>query len=143
MTSHTTRRYAAGLAPYALVALCAVLPLAGCAGQGSVEDDSAARAAVRFSAAASADPQAACGLLAPQTRLELEGNEGPCPQALPGQDLPAGGGSRRAEVYGKDAIVHLEKDTVFLARFDDGWRVTAAGCTANGDHPYDCTVKAG
>ena len=56
-------------------------------------------------------------------------------------NIPDAGQVRRVEVYGKDAVVHLEKDTVFLARFDDGWRVTAAGCTPNGDRPYDCDVR--
>ena len=39
--------------------------------------------------------------------------------------------------------MRLDKDTLFLARFDQGWRVTAAGCTPHGDLPYDCTVKGG
>ena len=136
VTSTDTTRYAVGLAA------CAILALAGCAGQGSVENAAAADAAERFAQDVTADTQAACGLLAPQTRVELEGSsEASCAEALPEQDIPEAGRVRRVEVFGKDAVVHLEKDTVFLARFDDGWRVTAAGCTPNGDHPYDCDVK--
>ena len=32
-------------------------------------------------------------------------------------------------------------DTVFLLRFPDGWRVSAAGCTPQGEAPYDCEVQ--
>ena len=48
---------------------------------------------------------------------------------LPRQHLPVATHIRRVDVYGQDAIVRLDRDVVFLARFDDGWRVTAAGCT--------------
>ena len=136
VTSTNTSRYAAGLAAGALLAL------GGCAGQGSVENAAAADAAERFARDVTADTPSACDLLAPQTRVQLEdSSEMSCAEALPQQDLPAAGSVRRVEVYGKDAVVHLEKDTLFLARFDDGWRVTAAGCTPNGDRPYDCDVE--
>ena len=63
-------------------------------------------------------------------------------QALPGSKVPHDAGSvREVKVYGKDAVAYLERDTVFLARFDDGWRVTAAGCTPNSGRPYDCDVE--
>ena len=136
VTSTNTSRYAAGLAAGALLAL------GGCAGQGSAENAAAADAAERFARDVTADISSACDLLAPQTRVQLEdSSEMSCAEALPQQDLPAAGSVRRVEVYGKDAVVHLEKDTLFLARFDDGWRVTAAGCTPNGDRPYDCDVE--
>ena len=38
-------------------------------------------------------------------------------------------------------LVRLAGDTVFLAVFPGGWRVTAAGCTPRGDRPYNCTVQ--
>ena len=136
VTSRDTKRYAAWPAAWALLAL------AGCAGQGSVEDRPAADAAEHFAQAVGPDPAAACGLLAPQTRLKLEDEQGPCAQSLPESKVPQDAGSvRDVKVYGKDAVVQLERDTVFLARFDDGWRVTAAGCTPNGDRPYDCDVE--
>ena len=134
--STTKSRYAAW------PAACALLAMAGCAGQGSVEDEPAAQTAQRFARAVTSDPATACGLLAPQTRVELEGEGGSCAGALPQRDLPEDAGSvREVKVYGKDAVAYLERDTVFLARFDDGWRVTAAGCTPNGDRPYDCDVE--
>ena len=125
------------------VGLAALLPVAGCAGQGSADDSSAAAAALRFTHDLATSPSEACGLLAPQTLKELEDSEGACPSSLPGLDLPRATAVRSTEVYAKDAIVRLDKDTLFLARFDQGWRVTAAGCTPHGDLPYDCTVKGG
>lgn len=136
MTSRNTKRYAAWPAAGAL------LVLAGCAGQGSVEDRPASDAAEHFTRAVRSDPAAACGLLAPQTRVKLEDEQGPCRTSLPESKVPQDAGSvREVKVYGKDAVAYLERDTVFLARFDDGWRVTAAGCTPNGDRPYDCDVE--
>ncbi|WP_323097448.1 hypothetical protein [Intrasporangium sp. YIM S08009] len=126
---------AAGLAP-------AVLLLAACSGQGGAERENAVDAALRFSAAVSDHATVACGLLAPATRQQVEDQDGPCATALPDQNLPKASGPGTAEVYGKDAIVRLRGDTLFLARFDDGWHVTAAGCLFTGqDKPYTCTVK--
>lgn len=129
--------YAAGLAVVLATAV------AGCAGQGSVENGGASRAALEFATSVASRPADACGLLAPETLRKLEDAEGPCPQRLPQQDLPGAAVVRHVEVYGKDAIVQLDQDTVFLARFDEGWRVTAAGCTPDGDRPYDCTLQGG
>jgi hypothetical protein len=44
------------------------------------------------------------------------------------------------KVYGRDAFVEFEHDTVFLAASEGGWHVTAAGCTPNGEAPYTCEV---
>jgi hypothetical protein len=123
-----------------------VLLVGACSGQGSGEDANAAAAAVEFSRSLGAAPQTACGLLAPKTLEELEATDGACAGALPGalpEEVEASTGAPRStEVYGKAAIVHLSTDTIFLARFRDGWRVTAAGCTAReAGRPYDCKVK--
>lgn len=125
------------------VGVAALLPVAGCAGQGSADDSSAAAAALRFTHDLAASPSEACGLLAPQTLKALEDSQGACPSSLPGLDLPRASAVRSTEVYAKDAIVRLDKDTLFLVKLDQGWRVTAAGCTPHGDLPYDCTVKGG
>jgi hypothetical protein len=136
VTSRNSTRYAAG------AAVCVLLTLTACAGQGSVEDGPAARTAERFAQSVATDTATACDLLAPQTRSELESEGGGCAEALPQRDVPEEAGSvREVKVYGKDAVAYLERDTVFLARFDDGWRVTAAGCTPDGERPYDCDVK--
>ena len=118
--------------------------VAACSGQGYVEDRAAVQAALSFGTSASTTPAEACELLAPLTLEDLEGEEtGSCPRLLPQQDLPKSSAARGVEVFGKDAIVRLDRDTLFLARFEEGWRVTAAGCTATGDRPYDCVVKGG
>jgi hypothetical protein len=47
------------------------------------------------------------------------------------------------DVWGAEAQVKLADDTLFLTQTDDGWRVAAAGCRAQGsDEPYDCQVEA-
>jgi hypothetical protein len=53
-------------------------------------------------------------------------------------------GVRRVDVHGRQARVRLAGDTLFLARFDAGWKVVAAGCEPQPDEqPYDCMVKGG
>lgn len=123
-------------------AALALAVLGGCAGQGNSEDANAQAAALEFSRSIAAAPGHACGLLAPQTLKALEETEGPCAGALPDQLESAAGPAGSTEVYGKGAVVRLATDTIFLARFPEGWRVTAAGCTRQPEgRPYDCTVK--
>jgi hypothetical protein len=123
-------------------AVLALLALGGCAGQGRAEDGNAERAAVEFSRSIDSSTEVACGLLAPQTLKELEDSEGACAEALPSELESASGAAESTQVYGKDAIVRLATDTIFLARFTQGWRVTAAGCTRQQTgRPYDCKVK--
>jgi hypothetical protein len=121
-----------------------VLALTGCGGQGNAEAGNVEVTAVEFSRSVGDAPARACELLAPKTLEELESSVGPCPSSL-GDEAPGGAGPAAAvEVYGKDALVRLPTDTVFLARFPQGWRVTAAGCTKVADgRPYDCAVKGG
>ena len=119
----------------------AIAALSACSGQGTAETEAAGSAASRFSSTAGSDPASACTLLAPQTASELEKSSGDCAKGLTDADLPAGGRVQEVEVYGLDAIVRLSSDTVFLARFKDGWRVTAAGCKPQGEGPYDCDIK--
>lgn len=124
--------------------MLALSVLSGCAGQGSAENANAAAAALAFSQSIESASGEACDLLAPETRKALEESEGPCAGALPDHLDPAAGPAGSTEVYGKDAVVRLPTDTIFLARFADGWRVTAAGCTRQQDgRPYDCTVEGG
>lgn len=125
-----------------MVAVLALTVMGGCAGQGDVENGNAEAAALRFSQSIGRAPGTACGLLAPETLKELEDADGACSGALPGKLRSVTGPAESTEVYGKDAIVRLATDTIFLARFPDGWRVTAAGCTRQRDgRPYDCKVK--
>lgn len=125
-----------------VLAAGATLLTTGCA--SAVTADATA-AAQRFEQALGQDPAAACSTLAPGTRDALESDTGsPCGQALPEAGLPRGGDVVRAEVNGHSAQVVLAKDVLFLALFDDGWKVTAAGCTdpgADPQQPYDCLIK--
>ena len=122
--------------------MLALSVLGGCAGQGNAETGNAEAAALRFSQSIESASGAACGLLAPETLKALEDAEGPCAGALADQLKSATGPAHSTEVYGKDAVVRLATDTIFLARFTDGWRVTAAGCTRQqAGRPYDCTIK--
>jgi hypothetical protein len=134
-----TVRFAA-TARYAALGLGLVL-LTACGAAGRSQQGAASAAAQSFERAASADPAQACALLAPKTRQDLEA-DGPCAKVLPEQDLPHATAVRRTQVYGTDAITELSGDTLFLALFPDGWRVTAAGCKPDGaGRPYDCIVK--
>ncbi|WP_234382383.1 hypothetical protein [Streptomyces sp. XY332] len=92
-----------------------------------------------------ADYSRACALPAPQTRRQLEQDEGkPCGPALRGQELPSAGEVRGTQVYGRQAMLRLQGDTLFLSQFDDGWKVVAADCTPQRqDDPYRCSLKGG
>jgi hypothetical protein len=80
--------------------------------------------------------------LAPETRRELEQAErSPCEEALAGIDLPALHETVVTERFGHHAQVRFDADTAFLAEYDDGWKVIAAGCTARDPLPYDCVIE--
>ena len=128
----------------AVLALLAVLALTSCSAQ-----DDAVVAAVRDVGRAleSGDGDAACALLAPLTREELEQSEGrPCAQALADQDLVQPDEVARVERYGRQssAVVRSadgEQDTWFLSRFGGRWLLVAASCRPRGDLPYACDVE--
>lgn len=126
----------------------AALPVLATAGCGQIEEQADAVAAVvrRLGAAVRAgDGAAACELLAPDTRSELEQSAGQtCAQAVGQQGLPGSGTVTTVDVYGQWARAVTSDDTLFLGAFGDGWRVVAAGCTSRGeDRPYDCTLQRG
>ncbi|QTD98409.1 hypothetical protein S1361_13700 [Streptomyces cyanogenus] len=123
--------------------LCAVC-LTGCATLGERET-AASRAAVRFEESVRrGDGPRGCAALAPQTRQEVEQSaESPCAKALPDEQLPYGGAVREVQVYGRQAQVVLDGDTVFLSAFPAGWLITAAGCVPRPEQPYQCKVKGG
>ncbi|MGW6536479.1 hypothetical protein ACWGDD_11735 [Streptomyces sp. NPDC055011] len=107
----------------------AVVVLCGC-GVSQPRLDGARRAAAGFEESlARADYAGACAQLAPQSRRQLEEDAArPCGQALAGEELPDGGAVRATQVYGRQALLHLERDTLFLSQFAGGWKVVAAGC---------------
>lgn len=116
--------------------------LFGCGSAGSAAQE----AAVGFyRATAAGEGTTACDLLAPGTRRELEQAEGaPCEEALASVGLPDVVDEPIAtERFGTQAQVRFDADTVFLAEFDNGWKVVAAGCSPRDPLPYDCLVKGG
>ncbi|MFI7108895.1 hypothetical protein ACIBK9_21485 [Nonomuraea sp. NPDC050227] len=122
--------------PFVVAAL--LLAAVGCA----VDTTSPARAAERFHAALEAHHEdAACGLLARTTAEKLPDPGQTCAQALGDLKLGPGGAVTEVSVWGKEAQVRLAGDTLFLHRFDDGWRVKAAGCRPVHDLPYACEVE--
>ena len=125
-----------------VVGLPLVLVLAGCGAQ--VEGEGAGAAADALAADVGADPKAACALLAPRTLESVEDDGMPCPQALAAAGLPTPGEHTAVTVAGHSAQVRYRGETVFLALFDDGWKVTAAGCSrtsSDPDVPYDCAIE--
>jgi hypothetical protein len=123
-----------------LLTFVLALVTAGCGHMGSAENGNASHAALAFGESLDT-PARACSMLAPGTLAELEDAFGKCDDSLPHQHLPASTSVGDVDVYGKDAIVRLDHDVVFLARFDDGWRVTAAGCTPQPNRPFHCILK--
>ena len=117
---------------------CALV-LAGCAG---AQDAPAASAAERLlTAAGQDDGRAACDVLAPATRSELEQTAGkPCAEAILEEDLTSPGTSARVTVFDDMAQVVVGPETVFLSRFDGSWLVVAAACTPVEAGPYDCSI---
>src|SRR5699024_1334103 len=124
----------------------ASLWLVGCSESASAEASSAGEVASRFVGRLSS-PETACALLAPGTRAELmDESKSTCASALADEDLSlASTVVSSTEVAGHSAQVVLgDAQVVFLARFDDGWRITAVGCSRHSDDlsaPYDCLVK--
>jgi hypothetical protein len=85
-----------------------------------------------------------CAALAPGTVEEVEQSAGrACPKALGEESLAPGGAVRLVDVYGNQARAVLAADTLFLSRFDTGWKVVAAGCERQPEQPYQCQVKGG
>ncbi|WP_344345541.1 hypothetical protein [Kitasatospora putterlickiae] len=139
MTSGRDRwRWSAAGAAVALAALC------GCGSLSDREDAVAATAARFESALAGGDDALLCATLAPGTRQELEDTaKSGCDRAMPGSEVPKASGVRRIDVYGAQARVVLDGDTLFLSSFPDGWKVTAAGCEPRPRKPYNCELKGG
>jgi hypothetical protein len=122
------------------LAVVAMLASAGC---GSDISSAVSSVANRFyTAVASGNGAAACALLAPPTRDEVErSGEAPCSSAILDEDIPDAGQIVEQKRFGDQAQVRLRGDTAFLAQFTDGWKVFAAACTSRGELPYDCKVK--
>jgi hypothetical protein len=128
-------------ARFLLVAL-GCIATAGCGATDRAADATAA--AEGFHAAVQQrQGEAACARLAEKTRSKLEQEESrPCGEAILEIELPGGDLASAASVYVTSASVSLEGGKTFLDEFDDGWRVSAAGCVPTGpDLPYDCVLE--
>lgn len=127
------------------VVAAVTLAVAGACGTPSERRDGVIAQVTRFERALVAGQhERLCTALAPSTREEVEQSaKRRCAQAIGEQDLPAAGAVRRVDVYGGQARVVLDHDTVFLAHFPTGWKVTAAGCRPRPQRPYQCELKGG
>ncbi|MBX9246288.1 hypothetical protein ICW40_15930 [Actinotalea ferrariae] len=137
----TGRAAAGALAVLALVSACSASPDASAAAEA---------ASALVEAVASSDGAAACTLLAPAAVQALESEfSAACEEAVLEPEVAdeiedaAGGGSRGAQAFGRQAQVRLEGDTVFLTLSGETWLVTAAGCTPRTDQPYECAIEGG
>jgi hypothetical protein len=113
------------------------------AGCGSAPGaDAVTRAADQWLAAARADdPAALCRLLTPAAAQGVVSGTETCPQAVGDLDLPTAGPVREVQVWSDRAQVRTPADTLFLTRIAGRWRIDAAGCTPQGDRPYDCELS--
>jgi hypothetical protein len=121
--------------------VAAILCLA--AGCGPAERESGpSSVAEEFSEAlAAGDAAAACASLAEGTLESLTKSEDQdCEASLASLDLPSGA-VREVAVWGDRAQVRTDADVLFLTEFSSGWKVTAAGCEAQGERPYQCEVS--
>ena len=110
------------------------LATSGCSAAAEQE----VRAAV---AALAADPAAACSRLAPDTAEAVAESGTDCAAVLA---RFTGAAAPQVEVAGESAIARFSDQVVFLARFPQGWLVTAAGCVRDDPDPavpYDCEVE--
>ncbi|GAB3870349.1 hypothetical protein [Terrabacter terrigena] len=126
----------------AVAALAAALTLTACS---SVDEPEAQRVATEFARLAGTDPGAACSLLAPRTLQQVtEDGDGDCAEGLRSDSPEAPTEVTSVSVAINGAQVVMAGQVVFLARFDSGWKVLAAGCSRQGSDdavPYDCSVK--
>jgi hypothetical protein len=119
------------------------LSTSGCA--SGHEDAAGATADAFYRALADDQGKAACDLLAPETRSELEqSSRQPCDEAILDEGVTDSGARRDTKVFGTMAEVRYVHDTAFLAEFEHGWKVMATACTQMPvAQRYDCSVKGG
>ncbi|MGK5448184.1 hypothetical protein [Streptomyces radiopugnans] len=125
--------------------ITAVAALACGCGASQERIEGASGAAVSFAEAVQAgDGAAMCAVLARETKQELERSERTtCDEAVVKQQLATIGPVRETDVHGRQAMVKLKGDTLFLSEMTGGWKITAAGCTPRPGQPYQCQVKGG
>ena len=126
--------------PWVLALAVVAVQATGCGSSG--DEDEVSSLAQRWLAAAQArDATAQCSLLTPAAAQSAATGDETCVQAVSQLNLPGGGSVGDIEVWSDSALVRTGTDTLFLLRLADGWRVNGAGCTPQGDRPYDCDVE--
>ena len=142
---YATTGFGRGHRSVAFVWLPGVVVLASAVSCGAPADSAASNVARVFhDAVADADGLTACAALSARARSELEQSAGkPCPAAVLEESLPPLSEPIEARVSGTAAQVGSARETVFLSRFGEGWKVTAAGCTLEPTGVYDCLIQGG
>jgi len=121
--------------------LAAAALLSGCS---SGNEDAATHTAERLHATLQEeDGAAACDLLSDEVQERLAESGDSCETAVMEAGIPDTGRVVEVKVYGTAAQVRYDDDVVFLGDFQDGWKVTAAGCSPKAGAPYDCQVQGG
>jgi hypothetical protein len=122
--------------------LLLVLVAAGCS---SSRDDTVQQAAEVFHAALrSQDGASACDSLADQVQAELQQSSGTsCEVEILESGVSTDGQVQDVNVSGTAAQVRYDDDIIFLAEFEDGWKIIGAGCERQAGGPYDCHVQGG
>jgi hypothetical protein len=127
--------------PAAAGALAAAVLLTGCGLQPG--RDAVTGVADQWLASARAkDAGALCRLLTPAAAESVATGDETCEQAVGDLDLPGDGPVGAVQVWSDRAQVRAGAETLFLTRLIGGWRVSGAGCSFQGDEPYDCDVEA-
>lgn len=133
-----------------LISIPTVALLLSTSGCGSASDGDVAEVARAFYDAVGAqDGAAACKLLAPPTRSEVEKSSGKsCDKAILDEGVQEAVGAPQVDVYATMALVRWPQETTFVTRYDAGWRIYAAGCSPDPGSPadadrYDCNVQGG
>jgi hypothetical protein len=126
----------------ATLAVAVLVALAGCGGRES-DEAAARRVAADFHAALDAgDGAAACGLLTEQSAHEVEkSSSSPCAEGVLDANVSDAGQPLRSLVFGDEARVDFESDTVFVSHRTDGWRIAAVGCQPSPTEPFDCQIQ--
>jgi hypothetical protein len=129
----------------ALIRSAVIVATLSCVGCGSPDGPSraASQSATTFYAALDAsDGPGACAQLTEKAAHEVEkSSSSACPDGVLDEVLAPPGAVVSVDVYGTEAQVELEHDTVFVTYQHDGWRVAAAGCQPSPGEPFDCTIQ--
>lgn len=134
-------RHASAPSRLVIIGACLVA-LTGCG--GSQDSDVEAVAGRFYEAVRAQDGEAACALLAPKTRSEVEQSSGTrCADGLLEEAIPAVAAPDAVSVFGAMGQVRYAGETAYLTRDGEGWRVLAVACTPTPTGPDDCQVEGG